>query len=225
MRRPFVLAAFISLLLGASACTERTKESAAPDQSACEELLGDAGLKWLESRTGGPGKVHTKSTDGLDKARSLFYTTAEKWDTDGTTAISFPSADVCEARVDTANPERQLSFRYGPSTLFDFPFRKASSTGERTTVPVNSDVVMTYNRPNHEGAVSYRIFVTCKIPGTSAGQENEIPLTGELTDTLTGETSTRVHLTRLLHSARVMAKTFDCQNNPVVPAEPPASVT
>ncbi|MFF3244371.1 hypothetical protein ACFYWY_11720 [Streptomyces sp. NPDC002870] len=68
------------------------------------------------------------------------------------------------------------------------------------------------------------MFIKCKIPGTPAKQESGVPIEGSMSDTLTGDTSARTHFTHLPHSARVVAKSFGCQNKPVVPFEPPASV-
>ncbi|MET8327281.1 hypothetical protein [Streptomyces sp. NPDC005181] len=70
----------------------------------------------------------------------------------------------------------------------------------------------------------YQVYVQCKIPGTPAGQEREVPLTGELTDTLTDSVNLRDHLALLLHSARVMTNTLGCQNKPVVPSTLPTSI-
>jgi hypothetical protein len=87
---------------------------------------------------------------------------------------------------------------------------------------VNSDVRLVHGK-DADGATRYRVYVRCKIAGTPAQQESEVPIEGLMTDTLTGDTDARVHLTRLLHSAKVVADAFDCVNKPVVPEEPPAS--
>ncbi|MFD7221653.1 hypothetical protein ACFV9P_11590 [Streptomyces sp. NPDC059892] len=217
--------ALVSLLLGASACSQAGGSTAA-EESTCEKLLGPAGLKWLESKSGGPEEAHMKSTDDLKKARSLFYEQLAKWNPEDTGIPSFLPADVCKVRKDVADSGKQLGIQYGPSLFpFDFPFDEVSEVSATPNVtPVNSNVKLVHGK-DRDGTVRYRVYVKCEIPGAPATQENEVPIEGELTDTLTGETSIRVHLTHLLHTAQVMAKTLDCRNEPVIPAAPPASVT
>lgn len=231
MKRHLTLAAVAVLLLGAGACTadkdqakgKEKVEDAAPDDSTCNELLGNAGLKWLKDHTG--GKARLKVPDDLKSARALFYRQVENWDPEKTGVRIFQRADVCLARTNVADERRELEIRFGPSYFtFDTRFDDVSSTGDKTVETlVNSDVKLVHGKDN-EGVVRYRVYVKCKIPGTPAKQENEIPIEGLMADTLTGDTGARVHLTRLLHSAKVVADSFDCENKPVVPAEPPASV-
>ncbi|MFD5032433.1 hypothetical protein ACFWM0_18740 [Streptomyces sp. NPDC058405] len=230
MRRALALPLLVALLLGASACSDEggdsaPKDSAAAQDSACEELLGDAGLKWLESRTGGPGKAHMRSDDGLEEARTLFYDQVLGWDPDSDGVPSFVTAEVCKARTDVADPRKQLALQFGASLFpFDSPFdAKSDIQAEPAVTPVGPDVKLVHGK-DRDGTVRYRVYVKCRIAGAPAEQENEIPVEGQLADTLTGETSARVHLTRLLHSAGVMTKNLGCENKPLVPAEPPASV-
>lgn len=226
MRRALALPVLAFLLLATGACTDKSGSSTAAADSTCKELLGDTGLTWLESRTGGPEEIEMKSTEDLEQARSLFYQQVGNWDPDSTGTPSFLTAEMCKVRADVSDSTKQLDIQYGPSLFpFDSPFDKGTDGSTKLTVTaVGSDAKLVYGN-DRDGTVRYRVYVKCTIPKAPAKQENAVPIEGQLTDTLTGETSTRVHLTRLLHSARVMAKTFDCQNNPVVPAEPPASVT
>lgn len=212
------------LLLGMAACTaDKSEDSAAAEQATCRELLGSAGMNWLEERTGGPGKARMKSNIDLKKARSLFYEQVGNWDPDSTGTPSFAEADVCRASMDVNDPGKELAIEYGPSILaFDVPFPDSGKEGKPTVTPVNSDVRL-IRRP-FDDEVRYFVFIKCKIPGTPAKQENGVPIEGSMSDTLTGDTSARTHFTHLLHSARVVAKSFGCQNKPVVPFEPPASV-
>ncbi|HET6357242.1 hypothetical protein [Streptomyces sp.] len=227
-RSPLALTAVAALLLGASACTtdkggkEATDDAVAED-STCNELLGEAGLKWLKERMG--GKARLKVIDDLERARALFYRQVVNWGPEDTGARTFQRADVCLARTDVTDSRKQLEIRYGPSYFtFDAPFDKASEASPAQTVTrVNSAVKLVHGK-DRDGIVRSRVYVKCKIPGTPAKQENDIPIEGQLTDTLTGDTGARVHLTHLLHSAKVMADTLDCQNKPDVPAEPPASL-
>ncbi|OEJ95914.1 hypothetical protein [Streptomyces thermolilacinus] len=103
--------------------------------------------------------------------------------------------------------------------------------GRGSMVRVNDDIVLTSSwRPPVEGlpgAVgrgTYAVHVACRIPEADPGQLDGAPLKGELEDSLTNESSARVHYTHLLHSARVMVKALGCTNKPVVPAQPPAAV-
>ncbi|MEV6395769.1 hypothetical protein AB0M39_13475 [Streptomyces sp. NPDC051907] len=236
MRRRVPLAVLAVVMLGTGACGSGSDEkgekgegsvaapSDAPDDSACKELLGDAGLKWLKDRTG--AKARLKAEDDLKSARALFYRQVENWGPEDSGVPTFLESDVCSARTDVENSQKELALRYGASTFpFDFRFDEKSDVGPAQTVtPVNSDVRLVHGK-DADGKAAYRVYVKCKIPGTPAKQENEIPIEGLMSDTLTGESSPRVRLTHLLNSAKVMAETFDCQNKPVVPAEPPASVT
>lgn len=171
------------------------------------------------------GKARLKVPDDLKSARALFYRQVENWGPEDTGAPTFQRADVCLARTDVADAKKQLEIRYGPSYFtFDTPLDEVSAAGDKAIeTPVNSDVKLVHGK-DRDGGVSYRVYVKCKIPGTPAKQENEIPVEGRLTDTLTGDTGARVHLTHLLHSAKVVADSFGCENKPVVPDEPPASV-
>ncbi|MGS2589744.1 hypothetical protein [Streptomyces hebeiensis] len=165
-----------------------------------------------------------KSDDSPEKARSLFQEKAKSWAPQDDAPLSFPSAVVCKARTDVTDASRELSLRYGPSTIFEFPFDKDPTEGERRNISIAPDVAMTYKATTYE-PVRYRIYVRCKAPGAASGQEDKVPFTGELVDTLTGEPNARAHLTYLLQSARLMTETLGCENTPEVPNELPASVT
>ncbi|MFJ6633848.1 hypothetical protein ACIQMR_21040 [Streptomyces sp. NPDC091376] len=229
MNRPLACATAIVLLLGAAACTtgkdDKGKDAtteAAPDVSTCKQLLGESGLQWLEDRTG--GKARLEVVDDLERARSLFHRQVKDWTPEETGVPTFLRARTCLAATGAAT-ERQLEIRYGASYFpFDTPFDEATGVSPaQTETAVNSAVKLVHGKDS-DGIVRYRVYVKCKIPGTPAKQENEIPIEGRLTDSLTGETSTRVLYAHLLHSAKVVANTFGCENTPVIPAEPPASV-
>lgn len=193
----------------------------AAEQATCRELLGDAGVKWLESRTGGPGKVRMESRHDLQKARTMFQGQAGNWEPGRKGIPSYAESDVCRARADAGGPG-ELSLEYRPSILrFDAPIT-GSTDSERTATPVSSDVRLLHRVDGNE--VQYIVFIKCKVPGTPAQQENAVPIEGRMTDTLTGDTGIRTHFAHLLHSAQLVTRTFNCQNKPVVPAEPPASV-
>jgi hypothetical protein len=223
VRRQLTPAALALVLLGAVACTageggEEDPPPATADASACDAVLGDAGVAWLKDLTGGAARP--EAGDDLDKARSLFHRQVKAWGPDDSGARTFLRADLCRV---TGGAGR-FEVRYGPSYFpFDEPFDKASDVSPAQTVTeVNSDVRLVHGK-DADGATRYRVYVRCKIAGTPAQQESEVPIEGLMTDTLTGDTDARVHLTRLLHSAKVVADAFDCVNKPVVPEEPPAS--
>ncbi|MER6999261.1 hypothetical protein [Streptomyces sp. NPDC000410] len=226
MRRFATLATLTAILLSASACTtdKNADEEATPDDSTCKELLGESGLNWLEDRTG--GKARLKVKEDLKSARALFYRQVENEYPEASKYPMFRKATVCRSRTGATNPQKELEIRVGPSFFpFDTDFDETSRSGEKTIeTPVNSDVKLVLGKDWDRSTTLYRVYVTCKIPGTPAQQANEIPIEGTMTDTLTGETSLRVHYTHLLQSAKVMADNFGCENKPVVPAEPPASV-
>ncbi|WP_189891120.1 hypothetical protein [Streptomyces xantholiticus] len=226
LRRQLTPAALAVVLLGAGACTadeDGNKEDPPPATavgSACDALLGDAGMAWLKDRTGGESRP--EAGDDLKKARSLFHRQVENWGPDESGARTFLRADLCR----TTGGAGRFEVRYGPSYFpFDEPFDKASDVSPAQTVTeVNSDVRLVHGE-DADGATRYRVYVRCKIAGTPAQQESEVPIEGLMTDTLTGDTDARVHLTHLLHSAKVVADAFECVNKPVVPGEPPASPT
>ena len=227
LRRQLTPAALAVVLFGAGACTggeDGTKEDpppAAADGSVCDALLGDAGMAWLKDRTG--GTFRPEAGDDLKKARSLFYRQVENWDAGDSGARTFLRADLC--RATGAGGGKQFEVRYGPSYFpFDAPFEEASDVSPAQTVTeVDPDVKLVHGK-DADGATRYRVYVRCKIAGTPAQQESEVPIEGLMTDTLTGDTDARVHLTHLLHSAKVVADGFGCENKPVVPGQPPASL-
>ncbi|MFI1940569.1 hypothetical protein ACH44C_25885 [Streptomyces purpureus] len=234
MRRLATLAALTVVLLCASACTsdkgKNTNADAAPDDSTCNELLGDAGLKWLKEHTG--DKARLKVEHDLKTARSAFhqqienyYRKAKKQGPKDPLAHMFQKAYVCTSKTDFTKRGTELEIQYGPAaTAFDHDLSHPSRGGFKLVeTPVNSDVKLVH-MTDPGGTISYILHVKCKISGTPAEQANEIPLEGMMIDTLTDETSSRIHYTHLLHSAKVVADTFGCENKPVVPAEPPASV-
>jgi hypothetical protein len=222
--RRLTAVALAVVLLGAGACTageDGGKEDPPPataDASACDALLGDAGTAWLKDRSGGTSRP--EPGDDLEKARSLFHRQVGNWGPADGGARTFLRADLCRATGGAG----LFELRYGPSYFpFDQRFDKASDVSPAQTVTeVNSDVRLVHGK-DADGATRYRVYVRCKIAGTPAQQESEVPIEGLMTDTLTGDTDARAHLTHLLHSAKVVADAFDCENKPVVPEDPPAA--
>lgn len=197
-------------------------DTVAAERATCEELFGGAGVKWLENGTRGAGKLSLQSAHDLKATRSLLRSQIEKWrpSTDGV-QLFMAAKDVCSAGVVGGGREPAVTVDFRPSILpFDAPVGK----GNLTETPVNSDVRLLI-REEDAGSVMYVAFVTCKLPGTQARQEKAVPIEADMRDSLTGDESARTHFTHLLHAARVVVGGLDCRNKPVIPAEPPASVT
>jgi hypothetical protein len=179
-------------------------------------------MVWLEKQGGEPGSVRFESLYDVSKASSLFRDQAKDW-RPGMKVPSWFEADVCIAGARDAGISGEFYLKYGPSILpFDEPITGSTIGGsELIEVPVNTDVRLLKRIGDND--IQYVVFVRCGIRGAKEGQLNGLPLEGYLFDTLT-DSDERVHFTHLLHSAKVMAKAIGCENKPVVPAEPPASV-
>ncbi|MFJ8644863.1 hypothetical protein ACIRNI_01835 [Streptomyces sp. NPDC093546] len=220
MLRPSALFPRIALALAMLTACSSVDEDQEPSatSSACEELLGSAGIEWLHSGTHDGESVRMGGRHSVAAASSLFRGQVENW-TPGRKGIpSYAEAEVCTA----AGPGGKVAIEYGPSILpFDSPI--TGTTGAKLIeTPVSSDVRLLQRIT--DGNVEYVVFVTCKVPGTPAAQKNDVPLEGIMSDTLTGDASARTHFRHLLHSAQVMTDALDCENDPTVPGEPPASV-
>lgn len=216
MRISAISLAVAALLLTATSCsTEGDASTSAAD--GCEEALGDSGIAWVGSHAdvAGGGELDRGGVD-LKDARAQHYKQMESGGSDG----SHWSSELCTITAFDAGKKKELKVEFGPSSLpFDFQTKGAE---EGTITPVNSDVKL-HQVEDSRGVVRYGVYVKCKIPGTSSRQETETPLAGVMTDTLTSGTSARDHMKYLLHSARVMADSLKCRNDPTIPAEPGAA--
>ncbi|MFF1464263.1 hypothetical protein [Streptomyces sp. NPDC058330] len=224
--------AFVALLcfltFGVSACSEASDETDADTSDAqrktCEELFGESGLEQIGHGIEGSDELRFKSPSSLAEARTRHYDQVLKWNLESKSA-PYVESNVCGIRTDVSTG-MQIGLTYKPSVFpFGTTFGKGADGGtipDPRLVQVNSDVKLVYGADGHREA-RYQVYVQCKVPGTPAGQEREVPLVGELTDTLTGSLSVRDHLALLLRSAGVMVNTLDCQNEPVVPSTLPAS--
>ncbi|MFD7403165.1 hypothetical protein ACFV7R_10930 [Streptomyces sp. NPDC059866] len=209
--------AVAALVLTATSCSaeDDTPTSAA---DGCEEALGGSGIEWVESHAdvAGGGELDRGGVD-LKEARAQHYKQMESGGSDG----FHWSSELCTMTAFDAGKKKELRVEFGPSSLpFDFQTKSAE---DGIVTPVNSDVKL-HRVDDSKGVVQYGVYVKCKIPGTSPRQETETPLAGVMTDTLTSGTSVRDHMKYLLHSARAMADVLDCQNEPKVPAKPPAGL-
>lgn len=218
MKRNFS-APLLAMLLGVGACSPGTSSESTDDNAAtCEDMLGNAGIDWLKERTG-PDRLRMESDVDLAEARSLFYSQMRNWDPKNTKYFPFAHADMCLAKRKGVG-EEFFTLRY---TRSRGPLSRVTVQEGFTKTPVNADVALTHGNMPTVGDI-YTVYIRCQIPGAPAEQKERLPVTGEIIDTLTGDTNARVHFTHLLHSAKVMADNLDCQNKPTIPAQPPASV-
>lgn len=225
MRRVLALPLLVALLLGSAACSSgdtKDAETGEATRTACEDLLGTAGEKWVKDNSA--RETGLVDVSALKTAKADFYDDAKSWDPNSKAIPSFMPSEVCRVVVRDQKPHTsRLSISYGASVFpFDSPFgEKSDVNDEETLVPVNSDVKLVVRK--NDGVYDYSVYVKCRVPGTPAAQETGVPLEGSMTDTLTGDKATKPHLQYLLHSAGVVAKAFACQNNPTVPASVPAT--
>ncbi|MBT2506956.1 hypothetical protein J7I98_13860 [Streptomyces sp. ISL-98] len=216
----------LTTLLSVSACSsERDGDkpgAGAAEESACSEVLGVAGMDWLRDGAGA-GKLRMKSDNDLKQAREIFYE-LQDWEpkdsADPFDSILFSGAYVCGVSKEGGGFGENFTVRYEHSV---FPFDRISAGEGGTRTPVNSDVTLTL-RKGDDGIPSYYVYFKCAIPGARKEQKERVPVLATMRDALTGDGRVRVHFQHLLHSAKVMAKSLDCQNKPVIPTEPPAAV-
>ncbi|MFF0289446.1 hypothetical protein [Streptomyces sp. NPDC005262] len=228
MRKRVCILLLCSLALGAGACSETTNDtdadSAAAQRGTCEELFGASGLKEIDRGIEGSDELRFKSPVSLAEARARHHDQVRKW-TPKSKLTPYVESNVCMIRTNVSTGT-QIGLIYKPSLFpFDTSFEKETKNAiipDPHLTEVNPDVKIVHGIDKYREA-RYQVYVQCRIPGTAAGQEREVPLMGELTDTLTDSLSLRGHLSLLLHSARVMANTLNCQNKPVVPSTLPAS--
>lgn len=216
MRRNAALVLSLPLLLGVGGCTadEPTKQSE-HDVAACQELLGATGVDWVKSNTDAETGV-APGSDDLESAKSLFEAQAKSWDPSSEEVPVFANSELCRVVKKSNSAGVSLSIRYGASvTAFDHPFDE-----DQIVIEVNPDVKLVYAKES-PGKLGYFVYIKCQVKGAPANQNNEVPLEGVLTDTLTNTDNIGDHLKHLLHSARTVLKVFECQNNPQVPASMP----
>ncbi|MEU0073191.1 hypothetical protein ABZ027_27110 [Streptomyces sp. NPDC006332] len=226
--RKTAVGSLLVLLLGAGSCTsgngdgdEDGTEATAGEQTTCEQLLGASGVDWVKNSTKDKTGVATDS-ETLKSARSLFYSYAKAWSPKSSEIPMFTNSELCRVlKTAGASGNKNLSIHYGASIV---PFHEKSGASEAgTATAVNADVKLVHKTARN-GTAKYYVYIKCRVSGAPEGQENEVPIEGVMNDTLTGDTDTRTHMKYLLHSAGVVARSFDCKNNPTVPADPPTAV-
>ncbi|MFD3498549.1 hypothetical protein [Streptomyces sp. NPDC058678] len=201
------------LILTTTSCTSDDDPSDSATDG-CEQTLGESGVKWIESHTGGSGSLE-RGGMSLQDARDEYNKQMDSWDPDG----HHWASELCTLKADSSS--KGLKIEFGPSSLpFDFQVKSAA---EGVLTPVNSAVRL-HQVKDSQGVTQYGVYVKCKVLGNPSEQESLTPLAGLMTDTLTSGTSARDHMTYLLRSARAMADVVECRNKPTIPTEPPASV-
>ncbi|WP_405614815.1 hypothetical protein [Streptomyces sp. NBC_00076] len=216
-RIPGVSVALVSLVLTVASCTAVDGAAKSP-ADGCEETLGAEGIKWAENHADLPGGSDLdRGGVDLKEARAQHYKQVGSGGSDG----PHWSSELCTLTYFDAGKKKELKVEFGPSSLpFDF---QAKSVEDGVFTPVNSNVKL-HEVDDYKGVPKYGVYVKCKIPGTSPRQAAKTPLAGVMTDTLTTGTSARDHMKYLLRSARAMTAALECQNNPTIPAEPPAAL-
>lgn len=219
MRRNAAIALSVSLLMSVGACTaDDATDQDNHKETACEELLGASGVDWVKDNTEAETGVAPESDD-LESAKSLFATQAKSWDPSSDKVPLFSSSELCQVAKRSNSAGASLSIRFGASVIpFDHPFEQ-----DQIETTVNPDVKLVYEKDTRERK-RYFVYVKCQVEGAPANQKNEVPLEGVMTDTLTSSHSADDHLNYLLHSARKVVKSFDCQNSPLVPETVPDQI-
>ncbi|MBT3166163.1 hypothetical protein HTV80_24080 [Streptomyces sp. Vc74B-19] len=204
------------LVLGGCSGDDSSTDEGDHDVAACRELLGAAGVDWVKDNTASETGI-APGSDDLKSAKSLFEAHAKSWDPSSEGIPVFNNSELCRVVKQPNSTGNSLSIRYGASvTAFDHPFG-----GDQIVTPVNTDVKLVYGKKS-PGELGYFVYIRCQVKGAPAGQMNEVPLEGVMTDTLTNADGADEHLTYLLHSAQKVIAEFQCENNPQVPAEVPA---
>ncbi|MDA4895826.1 hypothetical protein [Streptomyces sp. CCM_MD2014] len=198
----------VGLLIATTACDAGTKNSSSP--SACERLLGQSGIAWLERSRG--QEADSSERGGLKDAKEDFYRYARDWKPGSDKTPAFLRTEVCRfSTPDKSNEQRALSLSYGASILpFDYPFNEEKDIySSVSVVSVNSDVKLVTR--DDDGTLEYSVYVKCQVSDASPGQERGVPIEGTMRDALTGDTDTNTHLTYLLKSARAVVDDFSCK--------------
>lgn len=225
MRRAAII---VVLAFALSACGKPVPaEPTAVFRAACEESLSGPTITWLERRA---STLSFRLSRGIDGTRDRISKDLRAWKP----GVAFPwtdtgSVSMCGVGGPGHGDHYTVEYRATADAL-DM-IHAPGGLGRGSLVRVNDDVVLTALwRPPMEGVADdigagrYRVYVACQVPGADSGQLERAPLMGELDDTLTNESSARIHYTHLLHSTRLLVEALGCTNKPVVPAEPPPAV-
>ena len=212
MRR-CITASLIAAGLAFSVTSCSAEEQQATPTDGCEEVLGTAGLEWVHESARADAVGRGGVT--LDEFRRQYYSQMDRWRPNA----QHWEAELCTITSTKIGAEKKLTIEFGPSsTPFDFDQKQ---TPDGTVTPVNSDVKLQQVK-DFKNVTRYGIYVKCKMAGTSPRQEIITPLGGVLTDTLTGGTSDADRVQHLLSATQAVVELLGCENNPSIPATPPA---
>jgi hypothetical protein len=211
----------IGLLAGAlmvAGCSPAGQSESKGDP--CSRTFGNSGLGWLGKESPKGELVRDFGHDATE-ARELIQEQVRAWrpSAEGEVPPVISAARPCSVRV-----------KGDPSKLFHIHYATSSQTFENVGILPDGDLV----RLNSTSALefgtmrsigpSYHVNVKCQIPGARKGQADAWPLVLRMVDRLTGTRDTREAVTHALGAARLMVKLLECENRPVVPRTPPASV-
>lgn len=210
----YITTSLIAAVLAFSVTSCSTGEKQATPTDGCREVLGTAGLKWAQEEA---------RTDGVERGgvtmaelRRQYYRQMNPWKPNSQRWES----EVCTITSTEVGDGKKLTIEFGPSST-PFDFDQQQKTPDGTVTPVNADVKLQQVK-DFKNVTRYGIYVKCKMAGTSPRQEIITPLGGVLTDTLTGGTSDAERVRHLLRATQAVVELLDCENNPSVPATPPA---
>ncbi|MGX1154265.1 hypothetical protein [Streptomyces sp. F-7] len=213
MRRRVIAASFLATGLAFSVTSCSADEEQAKPASGCEEVLGTAGLEWVQESAQADDIERGGVT--LDGLRREYYRQMNPWKPNAQRWES----EVCTITSTELGDTKKLTIEFGPSsTPFDFDERK---TPDGIVTPVNADVKLQQVK-DFKDVTHYGVYVKCKVPGTSPRQELVTPLGGVMTDTLTDGTSDAAHVRHLLRATQAVVDSLGCENDPSVPSKPPA---
>ncbi|MGA5127989.1 hypothetical protein ACPCAG_32385 [Streptomyces pseudogriseolus] len=213
MKRRVIAASFIATGLAFSVTSCSTDDEKAKPASGCEEVLGAAGLEWVQEKA--QADDIERGGVNLDEFRREYYRQMKPWKPNAQRWES----EVCTIKSTELGDGKKLTIEFGPSsTPFDFDEKK---NPDGTVTPVNADLKLQQVR-DFKDVTHYGVYVKCKVSGTSPRQEIVTPLAGVMTDTLTAGTSDAVHMRHLLRATQAVVDLLGCENDPSIPATPPA---
>ncbi|MDT6987792.1 hypothetical protein ACFSUJ_25380 [Streptomyces lusitanus] len=213
MKRRVIAASFIATGLAFSVTSCSADKEQAKPASGCEEVLGAAGLEWVQEKAQADdierGGVNLDEFQReYDRQMKPWKPTAQRWE-----------SEVCTITSTKLGDGKKLTIEFGPSsTPFDFDERE---TPDGVVTPVNADVKLQQVK-DFKDVTHYGVYVKCKVSGTSSRQEIVTPLAGVLTDTLTDGVSDAARIRHLLRATQAVVNSLGCENDPSVPATPPA---
>jgi hypothetical protein len=211
----------VGLLVGsllAAGCS--TTGSSEGQGDACSRTFGAPGLDWLGKETPKEELVRDPAHD-VAEAQKYIQEKMRAWrpSAEGEMPPSLSAANLCTVRI-KGDPSKLFHIHYAATHQ---TFENVGVLPEKNLVRLSSTSTLEYGTMSGIGP-SYHVYVKCQIPGARQGQAEAWPLVLRMVDRLTGTRDTREAVTHALGAARLMVKLLECENRPVVPRTPPASV-